>query len=190
MASEFQRGKLIDMFRAFDTDDDGYLDRRDFQALAERWKRLPRVRPGSGLAADMDRVLLGWWEHLAAHVDTDKDGRVDLDELLVMVDRLPTMREAVAATAEIVFDAVDEDGDGRISAAEHRRLVDTWHGGSVDVADVFDHLDQDGDGYLGRPEFTELWIQFWTSDDPAEPGNRLCGPVPARTQRPICDRPS
>ncbi|MGW8363157.1 hypothetical protein ACWGK1_21600 [Streptomyces wedmorensis] len=67
-----------------------------------------------------------------------------------------------------------------VSPAEHRGLVDTWHGESVDVDGVFDHLDQDGDGYLDRPEFTGLWIQFWTSDDPAEPGNLLCGPVPTR----------
>ena len=181
MASEFQRAKLVSMFRAFDADDNGYLDQRDFQALAERWKSLPRVRPGSELAARVDTVMLGWWDHLAAHVDTDKDGKVDLEEILAMVDRLPTMREVVAATAETVFDAVDDNGDGRISPAEHRRLVDTWYGESVDVADVFGHLDQDGDGYLGRPEFIELWIQFWTSDDPADPGNHLCGPVPTRT---------
>ncbi|MFJ2730039.1 EF-hand domain-containing protein [Streptomyces collinus] len=181
MASEFQRDKLVDMFRAFDADANGYLDQRDFQALAERWRGLPRVRPGSELAARVDAVMLGWWDHLAAHVDTDRDGRVDLGEVLAMVDRLPTMRDVVAATAETVFDAVDEDGDGRISPAEHQRLVDTWHGESVDVADVFDRLDADGDGYLGRREFTGLWVQFWTSDDPAEPGNQLCGPVPTRT---------
>ncbi|MFF9089943.1 EF-hand domain-containing protein [Streptomyces sp. NPDC014991] len=114
-------------------------------------------------------------------MDTNRDGMVDLDGLLAMVDLLPAMRDVVAVTAETVFDAVDENGDGRISPAEHRRLVDTWHGEDVDIADVFDHLDHDGDGYLSRPEFTELWTQFWISDDPAEPGNRLCGPVPFRT---------
>ncbi|MFD9049688.1 EF-hand domain-containing protein [Streptomyces zaomyceticus] len=181
MASEFQRDKLVNMFRAFDADDNGYLDEHDFQALAERWKGLPRVSPGSELAVRVDTVVLGWWDHLAANVDTNKDGKVDLDEILAMVDLLPTMREVVAATAETVFDAVDENGDGRISPVEHRRLVDTWHGETVDIADVFDHLDQDRDGYLSRAEFTELWIQFWTSDDPADPGNLLCGPVPTRT---------
>ncbi len=95
MASEFQRDKLVNMFRAFDADGNGYLDRSDFEALAERWRGLPRVRPGSELAARVDSVMLGWWDLLAAHVDTDGDGMVDLDELLAMVDLLPTMREAV-----------------------------------------------------------------------------------------------
>ncbi|MFI6416758.1 hypothetical protein ACIBG6_04885 [Streptomyces sp. NPDC050842] len=59
MANEFQRDKLLDMFRAMDADDNGYLDRRHLQALAERWKGLPRVRPGSELAARVDTVMLG-----------------------------------------------------------------------------------------------------------------------------------
>ncbi|MYR17231.1 EF-hand domain-containing protein, partial [Streptomyces sp. SID6137] len=30
-------------------------------------------------------------------------------------------------------------------------------------------------GHLDRGEFALLWRQFWTSDDPTEPGNWLCG---------------
>ncbi|MFD5766893.1 EF-hand domain-containing protein [Streptomyces sp. NPDC127049] len=178
MASTFQRTKLLSMFDAFDTDANGYLDQRDFQALAARWNTLPRVRPGSELATRVQNVMLGWWDHLATHVDTDHDGRIDLDELLAMVDLLPTMTDAVAATAETVFDAVDTNGDGRISPAEHQTLVDTWHGRPTDTAGVFERLDRDGDGYLDRPEFTALWIQFWTSDTPTDPGNHLCGLLP------------
>ncbi|MER5516806.1 hypothetical protein [Streptomyces sp. NPDC002763] len=42
----------------------------------------------------------------------------------------------------------------------------------------FDRLAQDGDGYLSRPEFAALWTRFWTSDDPREPGNLMCGELP------------
>jgi hypothetical protein len=35
-----------------------------------------------------------------------------------VVDRLGEMPEAVTATAEAMFEAVDEDGDGRVSAEE------------------------------------------------------------------------
>ncbi|MFF0298568.1 EF-hand domain-containing protein [Kitasatospora sp. NPDC004614] len=179
MASEFQRSKLTTMFQAFDTDRNGYLDQDDFQDLADRWHRLPRVADDPELAARVTEVTLGWWDHLSAAADRDGDGRVGLDEILAMVDRLPAMLEYVNATSDAVFDAVDENGDGRISRAEHRHLVDTWHGRAIDTGDVFDQLDRDGDGHLGRSEFALLWAQFWISDNPTDPGNLLCGPLPA-----------
>ncbi|GAA4791333.1 hypothetical protein GCM10023220_15960 [Streptomyces ziwulingensis] len=38
---------------------------------------------------------MGWWQHLSTAVDTDHDGRIGMDDLLAMVDRLPAMTAAV-----------------------------------------------------------------------------------------------
>ncbi|MGW1542007.1 EF-hand domain-containing protein [Streptomyces sp. NPDC002309] len=177
MASQFQRIKVQAMFDAIDADGSGYLEESDFRALAARWGGLPAVRAGGELAARVETVIMGWWDSLAATSDTPEDARVDMDALMTVVDRLPSMSEAVAATADTIFDAVDENGDGHISRHEHRKLIDTWHGRSIDTADVFDQLDADGDGYLERGQFAELWTQFWISTDPADPGNLMCGPL-------------
>ncbi|MFJ8031385.1 EF-hand domain-containing protein [Streptomyces sp. NPDC096032] len=180
MASEFQRDKLRAMFDAFDADRDGYLERQDFEALAARWCRMPRVAGEPGLAGRVESVMPGWWGHLAAAVGPGGDARIDMDGLLGVVDRLPAVRAETTATADVMFDAVDDNRDGRISRTEHRRLIDAWHGRPVDTADVFEHLDQDGDGCLSRSEFAFLWTQFWTSDDPGDPGNLMCGPLGAQ----------
>ncbi|MFJ8039289.1 EF-hand domain-containing protein [Kitasatospora sp. NPDC096147] len=180
MANEFQRRKLRNVFAAFDADGDGYLRKADFEALVVRWSQLPAVQRSSELHARVEAFLLGWWDHLAAVADTNRDDRVDMDEMLALVDQLPTIRGTVTATADTVFDAVDENGDGRISREEHRRLIDVWHGRTVETEDVFDHLDLDGDGFLSRPEFALLWAQFWISADPSEPGNVMCGRIPAQ----------
>ncbi|WP_330172274.1 EF-hand domain-containing protein [Streptomyces sp. NBC_01498] len=179
MASEFQERKLSGVFAAFDTDGDGYLREEDFRALVARWSRLPGVGPGTELRARVESLLMGWWAALLEIGDTDRDGAIGMDEVLALVDRLPGMIADVTATADTVFDAVDSDGDGTISPEEHRRLVETWNGRPVDLTGVFARLDVDGDGRLGRAEFALLWRQFWISDDPAEPGNRLCGRIPA-----------
>ncbi|WP_328498754.1 EF-hand domain-containing protein [Streptomyces sp. NBC_00414] len=175
MASEFQERKLKEMFAAFDADGDGRLREEDFRALVARWSDLPGVGAGTELRARVEALLMGWWAALLEVGDADGDGAVDLGELLLLVDRLPAMVADVTATAETVFDAVDADGDGRISPEEHRHLVETWNGRPANMAGVFESLDLNGDGYLGREEFALLWRQFWISDDPAEPGNLLCG---------------
>ncbi len=178
MAGAFQERKFKGMFAAFDADGDGRLREEDFRALVARWSRLPGVGPGTQLRARVEALLMGWWAALLEAGDADGDGTVDMGELLSLVDRLPAMVADVTATAETLFDAVDADGDGRISAQEHRRLVETWNGRPVDMTGVFERLDLDGDGHLGRAEFALLWRQFWISDDPAEPGNWLCGRFP------------
>lgn len=180
MASVFQQRKVENMFAAFDVNGDGYLQKDDFEALVVRWSRLPGVEPGTALRARVETVLMGWWDGLLSVADANRDGKVDLAELLALVDRLPTMREAVTATADTLFDAVDESGRGRISRTEHHRLVEIWYGRSVDTEEVFDRLDLDGDGYLSRSEFAVLWRQFWLSDDPSEPGNLMCGRIPGQ----------
>ncbi|MFA3875783.1 hypothetical protein ABS735_19200 [Streptomyces sp. MMCC 100] len=43
MASGFRRTKVQARFDVFDTDDNGFLGEGDFEALAARWSRLPRV---------------------------------------------------------------------------------------------------------------------------------------------------
>ncbi|MET9122452.1 EF-hand domain-containing protein [Streptomyces sp. NPDC004528] len=178
MASAFQERKLKGMFAAFDADGDGYLREDDFTALVARWSLLPAVGPGTSLRARVETLLMGWWDALLAAGNAGGDGTVDLGELLTLVDRLPALSDAVTATADTVFDAVDTNGDGRISPEEHRRLVETWNGQPVDMTGVFERLDRNGDGHLGREEFASLWYQFWTSDDPTEPGNWLCGRLP------------
>ncbi|MFF2383197.1 EF-hand domain-containing protein [Streptomyces sp. NPDC058108] len=178
MASAFQERKLKGMFAAFDADGDGYLREDDFTALVARWSLLPAVGPGTPLRARVETLLMGWWDALLAAGNAGGDGTVDLGELLTLVDRLPALSDAVTATADTVFDAVDTNGDGRISPEEHRRLVETWNGQPVDMTGVFERLDRNGDGHLGREEFASLWYQFWTSDDPTEPGNWLCGRLP------------
>lgn len=175
MASAFQERKLRGMFTAFDADGDGYLREEDFAALVARWSRLPGVGPGTELRARMEALLMGWWAALLEAGDANGDGAVDMGELLSLVDRLPAMVADVTATADTVFDAVDSNGDGVISPEEHLRLVETWNGQAVDMTGVFELLDLNGDGHLSREEFAILWRQFWISDDPAEPGNWLCG---------------
>jgi Ca2+-binding EF-hand superfamily protein len=88
------------------------------------------------------------------------------------------MKAAVEDTAETMFEAVDEDRDGKISRTEYRRLIEAWNGCDTKTDEIFPHLDNDGDGYLSRTEFTELWTEFWAGDDPSAAGTWVFGRFP------------
>lgn len=177
MASELQRRKTTLVFSAMDVDSDGFLERSDFAALALRWTENRGLDEDSPEAARLASIMMGWWETLLAASDVDRDGRVTVDEVLLVVDRLPADPTPVIATAAAMFEAVDADGDGRISAAEYRELIETWIGKAVDVGDVFGKLDLDGDGYLSVDEFVQLWTEFWAGDDPNAAGTLVFGVV-------------
>ncbi|WP_344658683.1 EF-hand domain-containing protein [Catenulispora subtropica] len=175
MASEFQRRKVAGVFDAMDPDRRGHLVAGDFEALAARWTAIRGVAPGSEQAARLREIMLGWWTSLSAAAADP--ARVVLADVLAVVDLLPGMAEAVNATADAMFEAVDENGDGRVSRAEYRQMIETWNGRPAGTDEVFGRLDLDGDGHISRAEFRRLWTQFWAGDDPREPGTWVFGAV-------------
>ncbi|HKS48299.1 MAG TPA: EF-hand domain-containing protein [Amycolatopsis sp.] len=175
MASEFQREKIARAFTAMDADKDGFLEEADFAALAARWAGVRGWPPGSTADTRLSSLIMGWWETLLAAYDVNTDGKVTFDEVLMVVDGLDTMFDVVTATATEMFDAIDENTDGMISAVEYHRLIQTWTGQEIDTDEVFSMLDLDGDGRISRDEFAQLWKEFWAGDDPGSPGTWVFG---------------
>jgi Ca2+-binding EF-hand superfamily protein len=175
MASELQRRKTTLVFAAMDVDLDGFLDQDDFAALAARWTVNRGLAPDSPTADRLSAIMTGWWETLLAASDSARDDKVTLDEVLLVVDQLSADTAPVAATAAAMFEAIDANGDGRISAAEYRELIETWTGVSADTDEIFSLLDLDGDGHISREEFVTLWTEFWAGDNPNAAGTWVFG---------------
>ncbi|ACU72381.1 Calcium-binding EF-hand-containing protein [Catenulispora acidiphila DSM 44928] len=173
MASEFQRRKVAGVFDAMDKNRRGYLTEADFQDLAARWTTLRGIEPGGEDYERLRAIMLGWWSSLSAAAEDGE--RVKLDDVLAVVDVLPTMTEAMTATADAMFEAIDENGDDLVSRTEYHQLIEAWNGAPTDTDATFALLDLDADGYLSHQEFRRLWTQFWSGDDPADPGTWVFG---------------
>ncbi|WP_155350752.1 EF-hand domain-containing protein [Acrocarpospora pleiomorpha] len=171
MASEFQRRKIIGVFRTMDVDGDGQLTEGDFQALAQRWMAVAGSVDPERLAS----VMTGWWPVLQAASDHDGGNAVTLDEVLHVVEGLGDMADAVSGTADAMFEAIDLNGDGLISRSEYGALIETWNGAPAATDEIFPRLDLDGDGHLTRDEFRIHWTEFWAGDNPNAPGTYVFG---------------
>jgi Ca2+-binding EF-hand superfamily protein len=176
MASEFQRRKIAAVFAAMDVDQDGFLEEEDFESLTERWVGIRGWEPGSPGYDRMRAIMMGWWTALHEASDQDRDDKVTLDEVLLVVDQLPAMADYVLATADAMFDAIDEDGDGHVTLEEHKQVVFAWKGTDAGDEEVFALMDSNGDGYLSRAEFRAHWFEFWAGDDEDAPGQWVFGP--------------
>src|ERR1700759_4266636 len=98
MASELQRRKIARVFQAMDVDGDGYLREADFEALSTRWTGLRGWAPGSPGYARLNTIMMGWWSALRLASDTEGADRIDIEDVLRLVDRLPSMSDSMAAT--------------------------------------------------------------------------------------------
>ncbi|RKT56618.1 EF-hand domain-containing protein [Saccharothrix australiensis] len=174
MASDLQKRKSAIVFSAMDSNDDGCLERADFEALTDRWVALRR---GDGGEDRLRELMMTWWDTLRAASDGNSDERVTFDELLSVVDNLGTMLDLVVATAESMFEAVDEDGDGEISAEEYGRMIRAWTGRETPTDAAFARLDLNGDGHVSKGEFARHWVEFWAGDDEDAPGTHVFGEV-------------
>jgi hypothetical protein len=86
-------------------------------------------------------------------------------------------RAVLGALAEAFLEVADTDGSGTVDRAEFFTFQ-RGHFPALDRADAdtaFDHLDRDGDGQLSAGEFIAAIIEYWTSRNPAAPGNWWTG---------------
>ena len=183
MLSPLQIQKLTRYFRVYDVDDDGSIGKADFERVLENLRALHDLRDGAPRWAALRQAYLHRWEAVRTSADVDEDGGVDLGEWLDYWDALLADGDRYDAEVSGLVDRLhalfDTDESGRIDVDEFCNFYGAF-GLRAEVArEVFDGLDGNGDGTVSRAELTEMAHQFYRSDDPAAPGNRLYGPLEA-----------
>ncbi len=172
--------KLTRYFQVYDIDDDGRIERSDFERIVEN---VSLLHGGGATAVALRSAYMGRWDALRASADMDGDRGVDLDEWLAhwqltLEDSARARTEAEVITDRL-FTVFDLDGDDRIGPAEFADFYGVF-GLSVDLSrSVFEALDTNGDGVLTREELLALSRDFYTGDDVEAPGNFLFGPYGA-----------
>lgn len=181
MLTDLQTSKLTRYFRLYDVDDDGRVARPDFERVVENVRQLHGAQEGSADHRGLREGYLARWRSLAASADVDQDGGVDLAEWLAYWDGVladdARYDAEVSEVAGRLFEVFDTDEDGVLGADEFVNFYAVYGLKSALARQVFLDLDADGDGRLTLVELVDMARQFYRSDDPEAPGNRLFGPI-------------
>lgn len=175
--------KLTRRFFTYDSDQDGFVKRSDFERAGAR------TTEAFGLSADDRRArrfhehLLGVWDHLAAMTDTNDDDRITLAEYKSafarrLLERPESFDDSYLPFLDALMAVADQDGDGHLGVDEYVR----WSGALMnlppaDARIVHSRLDHDGDGLVGTDDLLAAIRAYYFSEDLDGPGAWLFGPL-------------
>ena len=176
--SELKRAKLRRMFSVYDYDDNGFIERSDYEAVIANLAGARQLEPGSSTYEELKRSYLSVWEWLRREADTDHDGRVSFEEMLHYNERVThdprLFQEQVVALGDLLFELLDRDRDGHVTRQEYHEFATCLR---FQPGEAFSKLDVDGKGRLSKPEVHRRIHEFYFSDLEDAPGNWLFGPL-------------
>ncbi|PKK17327.1 calcium binding protein 4 [Columba livia] len=139
--------ELLDAFKEFDTDQDGYISYKDLGACMRTLGYMP---------TEMELI------EISQHIKMRMGGRVDFEDFVQMMG--PKLREETAHMVgvrelKIAFREFDMNGDGEISGAEMRAAVAALLGEQLkaqEVDEILQDVDLNGDGHVDFDEFVMM----------------------------------
>ncbi|EDS26157.1 conserved hypothetical protein [Culex quinquefasciatus] len=163
--SEFRKKKLLYVFNVFfDVNQSGEIDRKDFEMAVEKICELRGWPVGNSRNTETHESMFKIWEGLRAKADKDNDGQVSVEEWCKMWDEY----------MNFMFDLEDASNDGGIDAEEFSIVCSSYGLDQQECRDAFGKMAQ-GSEEVDREQFSKLWREYFSSDDPASPGNFIFG---------------
>nr|XP_006129316.1 calcium-binding protein 2-like [Pelodiscus sinensis] len=145
--SPIELDELLDAFKEFDTDQDGFVSYKDLGACMRTMGYMP---------TEMELI------EISQHIKMRMGGRVDFEDFVEMMG--PKLREETAHMVgvrelKIAFREFDMNGDGEISSTELKDAILALLGEQVpsqEVEEILQDVDLNGDGHVDFDEFVMM----------------------------------
>ncbi|XP_023929911.1 sarcoplasmic calcium-binding protein, beta chain [Lingula anatina] len=188
--NEFQKSKLKRKFFLYDIDDDGFVEREDYDNYIAKIKEAYDLSDDDPLLKAFEVEFESHWQQMLNFMDENADGQLSLEEWLHYYpnitanvhaknqDNLPTF---LLTMADTLFDLMDTKKDGVIDAEEYSEFWTKFDRRyPVDVATAKEHLahlTENGKYDMDIYHYRAVYADYTWSDDPDTFGRYAYGPI-------------
>lgn len=181
--TDFQLKKVESVYQnLYDSNKDGVIDKNDFSDCMEKISKLHHWGTNDDAFRLAKDTLENVWQGLQKDADINQDGIVTKKEWGKMWNKFAESGKYPQWNEEYVkfmFLANDTSGDGFVDRGEYVTVQAIFGNSEADSNTAFDRLSEGSNGgMLSKDDFTNLWHEYFTSDDPQAKGNYLFGLPP------------
>ena len=142
MVGKDEKEKLAQMFKTFDKNGDGKLDKQEIQQGYEKY---------NGMIISDEEI-----DEIFGNIDVDGSGYIDYTEFVASaIDMQNLLTNDKLRRA---FDMFDHDGSGSISAEEIKEVLGLTDNEEMNekIKEIIRQVDENGDGEISIDEFKEM----------------------------------
>ncbi|XP_071526115.1 sarcoplasmic calcium-binding protein 1 isoform X3 [Panulirus ornatus] len=173
----------------YDIDNNGFLDKNDFECLALRNTLIEgRGDFKADAYANNQKIMSNLWNEIAELADFNKDGEVTIDEFKQAVQNVCvgkafcTFPSAFKSFIANQFKSVDINGDGLVGVDEFRLdcISRSAFSNIKEIDDAYNKLCTDEDkkaGGISLSRYQDLYAQFISNPDESCNAVYLFGPL-------------
>ncbi|XP_066973574.1 sarcoplasmic calcium-binding protein 1 isoform X4 [Macrobrachium rosenbergii] len=173
----------------YDIDNNGFLDKNDFECLALRNTLIEgRGEWSAEKYSANQKIMSNLWNEIAELADFNKDGEVTLDEFKQAVKNVCTGKaydsfpQAFKAFIANQFKTIDVNGDGMVGVDEYRLdcISRSAFSSISEIDDAYNKLCTEDDkkaGGINLARYQELYAQFISNPDEKCNAVYLFGPL-------------
>lgn len=176
MVSDVRKKKLLFAFKKFfDVDESGAVEKKDFEKCVNKLIAVQGWNETDVIFNVAKDIMNQIWDGFKA-ADVDEDGKVSTEEWIKMWDiqGKDTLPEWNNLFCKVLFHIQDKSGDGAVDEEEFVKVHEIFGEPKQNAVEAFEKMAQ-GKTSLSWDEFSELFKDFFLSDDADAPGNYIFG---------------
>lgn len=181
MLNEFQKQKMLHLYKVIDFDNNGVLQKSDLIGFAENIDIFANLLNSDDYKDSLKSDVNTIWKSIASFFGDSEIDMIDKKQWLDYMDNHFGETDDMEIDSKIkkivnrVREIYDLNSDQKLSKKEFMTLFVSMRVEVRHALECFNEIDKNGDGFISDDELTDATKQFFSGNKQEDSGNKLFG---------------